>query len=367
MSPRVPPARDAHERGAHQSSVPHGRGGRQRRHAFGRRRRTVRRSLCEDMVLRPHPTPRGRGDGGTRERDDGRDLDRGRASSPDERLEESERAADVGGTAKPLPPAALGRSLLQTGGQRTPRAKDQRLDRRLRELQLVGDLAVREPLPLAQENRTALALGHVLQHVLEPDQLVRDLLLRRHDLLQHLHVVRRLDPPPPPGRAPPREADVVGDLEHPGLLDFGDDPAREAAEGVHERRLDGVLGLLARTELVEAVAEDLRRVTLVEIAGRLGAGGGGPLDPTRTTYGRNSSQGRPPGETTARPAPPRRALSQFERAFETMQVPREGETRVDLGDCEGAAELAAQADEQGLERGPWAEVEPLVPAPGGAG
>ena len=58
-------------------------------------------------------------------------------------------------------------------------------------------------------------------------------------------------------RAAAREADVVGDLEEPRRLELGHDPALDAAERVQERALDGVLGLLAGAELVQAVAEDL--------------------------------------------------------------------------------------------------------------
>ena len=110
------------------------------------------------------------------------------------------------------------------------------------------------------------------------------------DFLQDLEVVRGLDLPTAPGGAPPGEADVVRDLEEPGGLELGNDPAREPAEGVHEGRLDGVLGLLSRAQLVHAVAEDLIRVALVEDTRGLCARGGGPFDTGRSTDGRNCGQ-----------------------------------------------------------------------------
>ena len=68
------------------------------------------------------------------------------------------------------------------------------------------------------------------------------------------------------------EADVLGDLEQPGRLGLRHDTAAQAAERVQERVLDRVLGLLARAELVQAVAVDLARVALVEIACEVGFG-----------------------------------------------------------------------------------------------
>src|SRR5207245_5289848 len=154
------------------------------------------------------------------------------------------------------------------------------------ELQLLGNLAIGEPLPLAQQDRAALVLRHRLERVLEPDQLVRaPVVLRRDDLLQHLEVVRALDPAATPRGAAARKADVLGDLEQPRLLGFGHDAPLQAAEGVHERRLDGVLRLLARAQLVDAVVVDLPRVALVERTRgvRLGCDNGPGLDSGCTT------------------------------------------------------------------------------------
>src|SRR4029450_2689504 len=101
-----------------------------------------------------------------------------------------------------------------------------------------------------------------------PDQLVALAARAGHDLLDHLEVARALDPTAAPGRAAARKADVLGDLEQPRRLGLRHDAPAGRAERVHERRLDGVLRLLARAQLMEAVAEDLRRVALVEAFGR---------------------------------------------------------------------------------------------------
>src|SRR5204863_2362219 len=80
---------------------------------------------------------------------------------------------------------------------------------------------------------------------------------------------------------------VVRNLEEPGRLELGDDAALQTAERVHERRLNRVLGLLARAELVQAVPVDLRRVALVEIPGRGSARSVGSLDTGCSAYGRD--------------------------------------------------------------------------------
>src|SRR5439155_8771903 len=130
------------------------------------------------------------------------------------------------------------RVLLQALSQSAASAEDQGLYGGLRETQLVGDLAVRQPLPLPQQDGAPLVLRHLLEDVLQANQLVRDVLAAGDDLLQYLEVVRRLDLAAAPGRPPAREANVVRDLEQPGGLELGDDAALQAAERVHERCLD---------------------------------------------------------------------------------------------------------------------------------
>ena len=221
------------------------------------------------MVCRRH------GDRGRRCDGDRRGDLRGRAHSEQSLQRRGERACVEAVTCALAP---LGGLDLQTGCKRAPRAKDQRLDSRLRHVELSGDLAVRQSLPLAEQDRAALRLGHRLQGVLQPDELVAALLTRRYDLLQHLEVVRRLDPPAPTRRPPPRQTDVVRDLEEPCGFDLRHDPATQRAECVHERRLNGVLSLFARAEVMQAIAEDLPGEAFVEVARRVRLGCGRLLD-----------------------------------------------------------------------------------------
>ena len=215
------------------------------------------------------------------------------ASADEERLEPRREAAEVEAPKEPAPRTLRG--LLEPRCQRAPRSEDQRLDRALRDLELRGDLAIRETLPLAEQDRASLALGHLLEHVLQADQLVGRAGGGGRQLLDGVEVGGRLDAAATPARAAAREADVVCDLEEPGCLELGHDAALQAPERVQERALDGVFGLLARAELVEAVAKDLVRVLLVERLGQAGLGGTRPLDPSCTAYGRNGCQIFAPG------------------------------------------------------------------------
>ena len=213
---------------------------------------------------------RRRGDGGGAHGDRGRDgLDRG--AGREERLQQRDHRAGVGGLAHPLPAARL-RLVLEPLRERPARAEDQRLDGGLAEVHLLRDLAVREPLPLAQQDRAALALGHPGERLLEPDQIVLAALGRRGHVLDRLQVTRRLDAAAPERGAVAGEADVLGDLEQPRRLGLRHDAAAQPAERVQERVLDRVLRLLARAELVQAVAVDLAGVALVEIPREVGLG-----------------------------------------------------------------------------------------------
>ena len=225
-------------------------------------------------------------------RDDGRGADgrngrgdlRSGAAADEQRLQAGEDVAEIERACDPALPRR--RRLLQPAGQRAPGPEDQRLDGSLRELELCRDLAIRQPLPLAEEDRAPLRLRQLLEHVLEPDQLVGTMRGRRSKLLDDLEVGRRFDPAAPPGGAAAREADVVRDLEEPGRLDLRHDAALDAAERVQEGGLHRVLGLLTGAELVQAVPEDLVGVLLVERARRVGFRRRGPFDPACTTYRR---------------------------------------------------------------------------------
>src|SRR5439155_10173394 len=100
--------------------------------------------------------------------------------------------------------------------------------------ELVADLPVGETLPLAQQDRAALGLRHLLEHVLKTDQLVRAARRRGRQLLDELEVSRRLDSAATPRGTAAGQADVVRDLEEPGRLELGLDAALEAAKCVQE-------------------------------------------------------------------------------------------------------------------------------------
>src|SRR5439155_12259278 len=112
------------------------------------------------------------------------------------------------------------------------------------------------------------------------------------ELTHAVEILRRLDEAAARPRPPPGQTDVLGDLVEPGRLELRDDAALESAEGVQERRLDGVLGFFAVAQLQEAVGEDLAAEALVEVARRLGGRVGGRRE--GTTYRRSSCHNRPP-------------------------------------------------------------------------
>jgi len=84
----------------------------------------------------------------------------------------------------------------------------------------------------------------------------------------------------------------VRDFEQPRKLRFRRDAALQRAMRVQERRLERFLGLVARAELVDAEPEDLPRVALVEVLGRVGVAGGA-LDVCCTTDGGDCGYRRP--------------------------------------------------------------------------
>src|SRR5919198_1955671 len=138
--------------------------------------------------------------------DDRNRGDPGRGST-DERLAPASYRAE--------PPGAATR-LVELAGQRAARSEDQGLDRRLGQLELLGDLAVRQPLPLAQQDRALLVGRQPRERVGEPRQLVVCGDGRGSKARETLRIMNRLNPAPPPGRAPALAAYVLGDLEEPG-------------------------------------------------------------------------------------------------------------------------------------------------------
>src|SRR5204862_943104 len=82
------------------------------------------------------------------------------------------------------------------------------------------------------------------------------------------HVVRvlyELQPATAPRGALPLEADVLGDLEQPRALRTRHDASLQAAERIHERVLNRVLGLLTVREAAQAEPEDPPGVLLVQV------------------------------------------------------------------------------------------------------
>jgi hypothetical protein len=177
----------------------------------------------------------------------GRDLERRAAQ---ERLAPCDQRAQV----EPAQDAAA--RAIELPSQRAARTEEQGLDRRLGRLELSRDLAVREPLPFAQEDRAPLVRRQLGERVGQALELVVLVHGRRYGVA-HLAVVRdELDAATPPGRTPAFVADVLGDLVEPRCLGVRHDSGAQAAVGVQEGVLNGILGLLARREAPAAVAED---------------------------------------------------------------------------------------------------------------
>ena len=188
-----------------------------------------------------------------------------------------ERRGDRGevereGTRAPL---ARDRLVLEALGEGAPCAEDQCLDRRAREIELLGDLAVGAAAPLAEDDRAALKVGHVVECLFEPDELLARAVVPRGDLLQDLRVAQDLVVAAATARACAAAARVLRDREEPVRLQARDDSALESAQDEQECRLRRVLGLFAVAELVQAVAVHPVVVPLVE-RGR-GGGGGRPV------------------------------------------------------------------------------------------
>ena len=138
----------------------------------------------------------------------------------------------------------------------------ERLDRGLREAELEGDLGVVEPLPLAENERVALPVRQAVKRSRQIHELF-GLALGRGDRVVERRL--RLEPAAAEGRAAPREADVARDREQPGRLRIRDDAALERAEGVQERRLEGVLRVLAIAQTTQAERVDLLGVALKKL------------------------------------------------------------------------------------------------------
>src|SRR5262249_27593486 len=142
-----------------------------------------------------------------------------------------------------------------------------RPDRGLGDLELGCDLLVRHPLPLAHQDGAALVRRELGQRVGDALELVVRALRRRRLLADEAVVGDDLDAAAPPRRPEPLAADVRGDCEHPRGLGAGHGALVQAAVGVQEGGLDGILGLLRRRETRAAEAVDLAGVALEEELG----------------------------------------------------------------------------------------------------
>ena len=94
----------------------------------------------------------------------GDDLE-GRGGASKEQLEERQQVAETADCLRPQ-----GRTLTaELCRERPPRAEQQHLDRGGRRSEPLGDLTVREAVPLAEEDRAALRLRDARQGVVEPE------------------------------------------------------------------------------------------------------------------------------------------------------------------------------------------------------
>src|SRR3954454_2882942 len=101
------------------------------------------------LDLRPRDRS-GRGDCGKR-------GERHCSTAAERGLERHDDAEDVEPRAQARTPLPA-RRLREEARERATRAKEQRLDGRLRERELLADLAIRQALPLSEEERAALLL-----------------------------------------------------------------------------------------------------------------------------------------------------------------------------------------------------------------
>ena len=141
--------------------------------------------------------------------------------------------------------AAPSRSgVLQRRGERATRAEDDRLGCALRQAQSIGDLAVGEPLPFAQQDGAPLLLRQAAECGRESDEVVGRTVGRGDGLLEDRDVLDVLQAIPSPRGAEAGEADVLGDSQEPGRAHRRANACIETPACVQVRGLQGVLGLL---------------------------------------------------------------------------------------------------------------------------
>ena len=197
--------------------------------------------------------------------------------------------------------------------ERAPRAEEERLDGRLREVELVGDLAVGEALPLAQEERAPLR-APASRRAPRADRISSSAstCVRGHESWSAWRSLGDSTPAPARRGAQARQADVLGDLEEPGRLELGLD----AALGARGRRSGRWTGPRPRPPRgcragAGRTREDLPGVALVQIRGAASAAR------RRLRARRYGCHESPPCVETARPRRP--CLAAAAPAFKTLE------------------------------------------------
>ena len=136
--------------------------------------------------------------------------------------------------------------------------------------ELVGDLRIRESLPLAQKNGPTLALGKMGEPVSKRGAMLIHFVAGgrwRGELVDVLDLVH--DRALAAGRPPRPSADVERDLEQPGELELRLDAALQGAQHVDEGRLRRVLCLLTVAKSAVAEREHPLAVLFVQVARQL--------------------------------------------------------------------------------------------------
>ena len=159
--------------------------------------------------------------------------------------------------------ALAGDEVLELVGERAARAEEERLERRGRDPQQLGDLLVGTAFELPHHERLALSGRDSLQGLHEIVEL--DLVVGRSgsDVAHELDLGRARG-----GLAPALPDEVVSDREEPARRVPGVLAALECAERVHERRLRDVLCVGVVAEHGVRVAIDVADVPAVEVVER---------------------------------------------------------------------------------------------------
>ena len=165
--------------------------------------------------------------------------------------------------------------MLEPRRQVAARTEEECLDGSEAQPELLGDLRVRETLPLTQEDAPTLALGKMREPLSKRRELFAPLVAGRRWRGDVVHIFDLLgDGGTTAARPSSAPADIERDLEQPRELELRLDTALQRPQDVDERRLRGVLRLLAVAKAAVAEREDALAVLLVQILGQLDGLGG---------------------------------------------------------------------------------------------